>query len=192
MEDWQAPEREEVEKPPPWLLTFADVTALMLTFFVMMFAMSQVQSARWNSIVTLLSTSDNPRAVASPAPQADANIGTVQLTPALPLDYLAHVLEEKLQHDAVLKDARIHQLDRQLVVSLPSDLLFLPGKAELQPAAREALFRMGGVVATVGNRIEIGRASCRERVCQYVSISVVAGALKKKKQNERYWKIRTR
>src|SRR3546814_18803964 len=29
---------------------------------------------------------------------------------------------------------------------------------------------------------EIGRASCRERVCQYVSISVVAVSLKKKKQ----------
>src|SRR3546814_10925661 len=28
---------------------------------------------------------------------------------------------------------------------------------------------------------EIGRASCRERVCQYVEISVVAVALKKKK-----------
>src|SRR3546814_13631745 len=28
----------------------------------------------------------------------------------------------------------------------------------------------------------IGRASWRERVCQYVSISVVAGSLKKKKQ----------
>src|SRR3546814_16503404 len=28
---------------------------------------------------------------------------------------------------------------------------------------------------------EIGRASCRERVCQYVSISVVAVSLKKKK-----------
>src|SRR3546814_13910580 len=27
---------------------------------------------------------------------------------------------------------------------------------------------------------QIGRASCRERVCQYVSISVVAGSLKKK------------
>src|SRR3546814_3906403 len=27
---------------------------------------------------------------------------------------------------------------------------------------------------------EIGRASCRERVCQYVKISVVAGTLKKK------------
>src|SRR3546814_1512630 len=30
---------------------------------------------------------------------------------------------------------------------------------------------------------EIGRASCRERVCQYVYISVVAVSLKKKKSN---------
>src|SRR3546814_16006018 len=32
----------------------------------------------------------------------------------------------------------------------------------------------------LGARQEIGRASCRERVCQYVSISVVAVSLKKK------------
>src|SRR3546814_14404059 len=30
--------------------------------------------------------------------------------------------------------------------------------------------------------MKIGRASCRERVCQYVSISVVAVSLKKKKK----------
>src|SRR3546814_17090336 len=30
--------------------------------------------------------------------------------------------------------------------------------------------------------VEIGRASCRERVCWYVSISVVAVSLKKKKK----------
>src|SRR3546814_18689228 len=32
---------------------------------------------------------------------------------------------------------------------------------------------------------EIGRASCRERVCQYVKISVVAVTLKKKKQQDK-------
>src|SRR3546814_17238488 len=72
-------------------------------------------------------------------------------------------------HDAVLKDARIHQLDRQLVVSLPSDLLFLPGKAELQPAAREALFRMGGVVARSEER-RVGKEcvrTCRSRWSPY-------------------------
>src|SRR3546814_12280781 len=31
---------------------------------------------------------------------------------------------------------------------------------------------------------EIGRASCRERVCQYVSISVVAVSLKKQKNKQ--------
>src|SRR3546814_16216569 len=31
---------------------------------------------------------------------------------------------------------------------------------------------------------KIGRASCRERVCQYVVIPVVAGSIKKKKKNE--------
>src|SRR3546814_15316072 len=31
-------------------------------------------------------------------------------------------------------------------------------------------------------RVEIGRASCRERVCQYVKISVVAVSLKKKQK----------
>src|SRR3546814_16631081 len=36
------------------------------------------------------------------------------------------------------------------------------------------------VAAVAGERIEIGRASCRERVCQSVSISVVAVSLKKK------------
>src|SRR3546814_4603310 len=33
----------------------------------------------------------------------------------------------------------------------------------------------------VAFRVEIGRASCRERVCQYVSITVVAVSIKKKK-----------
>src|SRR3546814_20729595 len=36
-------------------------------------------------------------------------------------------------------------------------------------------------VGRTENKGEIGRASCRERVCQYVSISVVAVSLKKKK-----------
>src|SRR3546814_18533895 len=32
--------------------------------------------------------------------------------------------------------------------------------------------------------LAIGRASCRERVCQYVLISVAAGSLKKKKKEQ--------
>src|SRR3546814_17114438 len=38
-----------------------------------------------------------------------------------------------------------------------------------------------GQLFQVGNAGEIGTASCRERVCQYVSISVVAVSLKKQR-----------
>src|SRR3546814_16975536 len=40
------------------------------------------------------------------------------------------------------------------------------------------------LVSTIA-AVEIGRASCRERVCQYVSISVVGVSLKKKKKKNK-------
>src|SRR3546814_15589214 len=49
-------------------------------------------------------------------------------------------------------------------------------RADVAPAAVDA-----EVVAR-----QIGRASCRERVCQYVSISVVAVSLKKKDSNNQF------
>src|SRR3546814_17569708 len=54
-------------------------------------------------------------------------------------------------------------------------------------APRAEQCRKAGAVeaaaAFVESDDEIGRASCRERVCQYVSISVVAVSLNKKKIN---------
>src|SRR3546814_12421445 len=40
-----------------------------------------------------------------------------------------------------------------------------------------------------GAQRQIGRASCRERVCQYVSISVVALSLKKKNETSMLYHI---
>src|SRR3546814_21075053 len=42
--------------------------------------------------------------------------------------------------------------------------------------------RAGALEIGIDARLKIGRASCRERVCQYVSISVVAVSLKKKEK----------
>src|SRR3546814_13543817 len=56
----------------------------------------------------------------------------------------------------------------------------------LHVATTEARAGGGAYVVGRGDDIaEIGRASCRERVCQYVSISVVAVSLKKKNSTDR-------
>src|SRR3546814_19937823 len=71
--------------------------------------------------------------------------------------YLQHALF--VAHD----DVRRAQLDQPLETIVAVD-----------DAAQE--------VVEVRGREEIGRASCRERVCQYVSISVVDVSLKKKEE----------
>src|SRR3546814_18328087 len=62
---------------------------------------------------------------------------------------------------------------------------FLVVRADRHKADLDAV-RLDGVAGA-----EIGRASWRERVCKYVSISVVAVSLKKKTHSEqtRYWHI---
>src|SRR3546814_13144532 len=55
------------------------------------------------------------------------------------------------------------------------------GEMPLEPAVEA----QPGLVLGDCDGHEIGRASCRERVCQYVSISVVAGSLHKKNTKER-------
>src|SRR3546814_18222979 len=62
----------------------------------------------------------------------------------------------------------------------------LLGHRQVTDAYLAALARhQQGRLATL-DRGQIGRASCRERVCPYVSISVVAGSLKTKKQHVIY------
>src|SRR3546814_13459620 len=59
-------------------------------------------------------------------------------------------------------------------------------RTELVLPPRGADDRLVGAVRHLrfGIGIEIGRESCRERVCQYVSISVVAVSLKKKNKKK--------
>src|SRR3546814_18643226 len=56
------------------------------------------------------------------------------------------------------------------------------GQQRAQPGGRGEQHRgLAFDHAQVGGFVQIGRASCRERVCQYVYISVVAGSFQKQK-----------
>src|SRR3546814_15096467 len=69
----------------------------------------------------------------------------------------------------------LQEVVQQRVALLRGDAL----RMELHAVDRQGPVLQAHDHAVVGG--QIGRASCRERVCQYVSISVVAVSLKKKK-----------
>src|SRR3546814_20482721 len=70
-----------------------------------------------------------------------------------------------------------------LAVSFPRDAADMEYARQLRDEAGGTAWLVAKIEraeAVADDETQIGRASCRERVCQYVSISVVGGSLKKK------------
>jgi len=147
------------ESPPQnsaWMVIFTDLVSLMLTFFVLLFSMSSLQIDQWDKMIDALSQTLNPSSEKTvTAVTSEYNIATMFRRRAVNLDYLGAVLEDTVTKDPVLSRSRLMRLDDRLVVALPGDLLFAPGRAELSERARQALFVLGGVLRNVGNQIGV-------------------------------------
>lgn len=138
-----------------WLITFADLSGLMLAFFLMLYSMSTLELDKWKAAASRMTKGDPGMVQLRPEPVSAHSVPTVDIPPALPLGYLGQILEQKIRQESALGDVRIHRLDKLLVVSLPADALFLPDKAALTPSAKTALFRISSAIAQVGNQIDV-------------------------------------
>jgi chemotaxis protein MotB len=146
---------DRVEKSAAWLVTFGDVTALMLAFFVMLYSMSQLQSEKWETVISVMATRDKPTAEGKPRPVGERTITRIDLVSAFPTGYLQRILETKLAEDPLLKTIRMTGLEDQLVLSLPTDTFFTGTGAQIDPKALPALRRLGVVFNQFGNRLDI-------------------------------------
>lgn len=139
-----------------WLLTFTDLVALMLTFFVMLFAMSKVEHGRWQNLSDALSRNltavDGPPA---PLPGRQLDIENAEDHTATDLDYLAALLKGNMAGDPLLGGAVLWRLEDRIVIALPGELLFPVGATELAPPGRAALTALGGLLRHVTNRLEV-------------------------------------
>ena len=140
-----------------WLIIFADLVALMLTFFVLLFSMSNVTPESWKKMVEALTDALNPtpKEKIDTAPDVKTNIDLVFRREAINLDYLRAVLEQKVIKSKALKGSQLTLLEDRLVVSLPGSLLFGPNSAILMKTAKGPLFSLGGLLGNVENRLGI-------------------------------------
>ncbi len=139
-----------------WLLTFTDLVALMLTFFVMLFAMSKVEHRKWQNLSDALS--DTLTTVHGPPaelPSQQLDIESAEAVAATDLDYLAALLQGNMAGDPLLEGAVLWRLEDRIVVALPGELLFSVGSTELAPPGRAALTALGGLLRHVTNRLEV-------------------------------------
>lgn len=148
-----------------WLITFTDVIALMLTFFVMLYAMSVPEEDKWEEVSTALS-SQFTKKFAEPyraGPQETISIDKIDLTRALSLPYLKSLLEQTFR-EREITNFSITQLSDRLVIALPDDILRTaeqpPSSAQPAPPPQESKTRaamviLADTIARIKNRIEI-------------------------------------
>lgn len=141
---------------PAWLLTFADLVALLLAFFVMMYASQRVEKGDWESLVRSLSQSlKTESARMPPRPSAPENLHLLDGARAIELPYLQALLEGLRRGEPELADVLFHRLDDRLVIALPSGLLFAPGEARPVAGARERVGHLALILRNVSNRIDV-------------------------------------
>jgi len=139
-----------------WLLTFTDLVSLMLTFFVLLFSMSNVKPDKWDKVVVALSKTlapslqENSVLVTSPF-----NIATVYRLRSVNLDYLASILKKTMNDSQKSGAITIQRLDDRLLIALGEDQLFARGSDTLTPSGKQTLFVMGGVFSNIGNKISV-------------------------------------
>lgn len=141
---------------PVWQLMFADLISLLLTFFVMLFAMNTIDLGKWNNVVATIATKPVPDGKgAATVVGAERNLAAMPSRFASHLDYLAGVLRAQLGTEPLLASALIARQDDRLVLSLPADLLFDSGRAELRPRATAALSALAGALRHIGNHVDV-------------------------------------
>ncbi len=139
-----------------WLLTFTDLTALLLTFFVLLYSMSTINDDDWQNLVQALSPKlDSVQEVTVALPTSDQDTEAVERVPGTDLTYLSKLLKELVIEDPILNEAQIVREDERIVLSLPGDLLFASGSIVLNDQAKAAVFSLGGMLRNLRNIVEV-------------------------------------
>lgn len=154
-----------------WMVTFTDLVALMLTFFVLLFSMSRIDEVQWQNLKDSISLGlDRVSEFKVPFPEEELDIKRVTALPGDDLGYLASVLGQHMGEVSSLSGVLLENRGDQLRLVLRTDQHFEPAGGNLTAAGEDALFAIGGIVASLSNRIEVAghalpmQSGSRERI----------------------------
>jgi chemotaxis protein MotB len=156
--------REEIEggrgKPALWLITFSDFVTLLLTFFVLLVAMSSIDQKRLQSAFRYFETSGRQSSTSNrpPAPLSSGELALRSVRADLERLYPGHVQDfDKLLAEGALgrgADAgefiwmRKDSSGDFFSVILGSRLLFKPGAAEMESTNLRAIEKLADFIKT--------------------------------------------
>ena len=140
-----------------WMISFADLLSLVLTFFVLLFSMSVMEQKQWDVVRRAFSVTPPDDNIINKTPAFDRfSNPRVEITIAEDLDYLETLLNKAIIDDGLNPaDVTITTLEDRMVISLIGDNAFDVGASELNKKAQKTLSTLGEVLRNISNRIQV-------------------------------------
>jgi len=140
-----------------WMVTFTDLIALMLTFFVLLFSMSSLEKQKWRELAGALSEQLNSMTLSdAPRPTVVLQIKTEKdPVPGADLDYLERVLREQLAAEPALDTVSLRRGDGGVILSLPAATVFDGVGVGTTDTAGQMAYPLARLLQNLGNGIEI-------------------------------------
>jgi chemotaxis protein MotB len=165
-----------------WLLSYADFITLLMVFFILMYALSKVDVAKYNAIAKSLNVVLSGATMAPLDAAGDANIDmdsgaqltetlTQDLVNAAQMEAVREQIQQYIDSQIVAESSQaqspasppkqlgdyieIIEQERGLVVSIKDTLLFTSGSDELNPQAKSIMKKLGSALVSVPNHIRV-------------------------------------
>ncbi|MCX8129564.1 MAG: flagellar motor protein MotB [Clostridia bacterium] len=152
-----------------WLLTYADLMNLLLIFFIILYAISQVDQQKYEQLAQSLSNAfgTNTGSTVRPVNPGGGN-SFVPMPSNKPSSVISSNMEEE-QMDAVkekvtklAKDGGLEgkidvkMEERGIVISITAQLLFKPGSADIEAGSKPTIQEIGIILKNIsGNNIRV-------------------------------------
>ena len=139
-----------------WMITFADLLSLLLTFFVLLFSMSTVQFDSWKAVVDTMSDEFNPkRPKVDITPHEMPDHLKKRSAAGLNLNYLQSLFTQAINSQAALQGTVVNLVEGGVVISIPANLLFEKKDAQLVVGAVKPLRRLAGTLVQIQNKVKV-------------------------------------
>jgi chemotaxis protein MotB len=139
-----------------WLVTFADLIALLLAFFVMMYATQRVEQGNWEAMVESLSRSFKvDKSDVAIERSAGRNVLSVKDHNGADLGYLESLVVGVRDSQPMLTGMMVRRLQGRLIISFPGKLLFPPGRADPAAGAKRRVLLLTDILRNLPNKLEV-------------------------------------
>ncbi len=157
-------EEEAPENVERWMLTYLDMITLLMAFFCILFAFSQVDAVKFKQVAQSMSLSFGTGG--GMGQNMITNYSGTGIIPNVSSNSLISLRENnqfksiiKLIRDYAasqgIKNVKAKITDRGLVLNLPETVLFESGKADLSPKSREVLDHMADILFKLNTVIRV-------------------------------------